>query len=51
VGVEFLRGTIRRSAAGRGVDVVISNCVINLAADKRARLPDRAVLRPPAASA
>ena len=46
--VEFLKGTIERIPLPAGsVDVVISNCVINLAADKPAVLREAArVLRP-----
>jgi SAM-dependent methyltransferase len=46
--VEFLKGTIEEMPlAGDSVDVVISNCVINLAADKGAVFAEIArVLRP-----
>lgn len=46
--VEFLKGTIEEMPlAGESVDVVISNCVINLAADKGAVFREIArVLRP-----
>ena len=38
--VEFIRGTIESiPLPSSSVDVVISNCVINLAADKAAVLP------------
>ncbi len=46
--VEFVKGTIEAiPLPDRSVDVVISNCVVNLAADKRAVLAEVArVLRP-----
>ena len=46
--VEFLRGTIEAvPLPDSSVDVVISNCVVNLAADKAAVLAEIArVLRP-----
>jgi SAM-dependent methyltransferase len=46
--VEFVKGTIESvPLPDASVDVVISNCVINLAADKRATLAEIArVLRP-----
>jgi arsenite methyltransferase len=46
--VEFLKGTIEEiPLAGESVDVIISNCVINLSADKERVLREAArVLRP-----